>query len=410
MLGVVGGGIGIVTGFTGSYVVGTVTRWTTTVTPNAVLLAFTFAVAVGVFFRFYPARKAVMLNPIEALRRALVVVLLLEIIPSGAGAVSGSPFRWLAPEVTVSGAELRRLEGDGVVKTLPSRKGELAVFTATRLNASPDVFVAWIRRIDALKRGPAIPAVGRFSDPPTLRDLDGLVLDQRDLDAIRQCRPGDCKVKLSAEEIEMIRRVVPEGGDDAIQVAFRRMLLARLNAYRAGGLETAPAPATRSDAPKPSDVFAALVANSPYIGRADPRLLAWLENPQGPERANVESFFYWSKEYYTSGKPVVSLIQVGITRGTPGGEAPEVLVAGKHLYSTRYLNGTLTLTGLVRDPASGSLYLAYIHRAQLDLLKGFFGGIARAIVQSRIVDNGPRLLGVLRTRVESGPPPPADRE
>ncbi|MFA5909344.1 MAG: hypothetical protein WC815_11240 [Vicinamibacterales bacterium] len=323
---------------------------------------------------------------------------------------AGGPFRWLEPEVTLTSADLRGLDWGGVVKTLPSRKGELAVFTATRLNASPDVFVEWTRRIEALKRGPAIPAVGRFSDPPKLDDLDGLVLDRRDLDAIRQCRPGDCKVKLSADEIEAFRPVVAEGRDDAIHVAFRRMLLARLNAYRAGGLETAPAPATRSDAPKPSDVFAALVTNSPYIGRSDPRLLAWLENPNDVSRANVESFFYWSKEYYASGKPVVSLIHVGITRQTPGGEGPEVLVAGKNLYSTRYMNGTLTLTALVRDPASGSLYLTYVHRTQLDMLNRFFGGIARAIVQSRIVDGGPELLRILRTRVEGGPPPAADRE
>jgi putative ABC transport system permease protein len=43
-------------------------EWPLAVTTTAVLLAFGFAVVIGVFFGFYPARKAAALNPIEALR------------------------------------------------------------------------------------------------------------------------------------------------------------------------------------------------------------------------------------------------------------------------------------------------------------------------------------------------------
>jgi putative ABC transport system permease protein len=63
-----GGLIGIGVGVVGSYAIGYMFQWSVLVSWSAVLPAFLFAAAVGVFFGYYPARKASRLKPIEALR------------------------------------------------------------------------------------------------------------------------------------------------------------------------------------------------------------------------------------------------------------------------------------------------------------------------------------------------------
>jgi len=67
-LSLIGGAIGIGMGLAGSYSIAYFAQWRTLVSTEAVFVAFAFAAAVGVFFGFYPARKAAALNPIDALR------------------------------------------------------------------------------------------------------------------------------------------------------------------------------------------------------------------------------------------------------------------------------------------------------------------------------------------------------
>ena len=67
-LALIGGLIGIVLGIGSSYAVAHFAEWRVNLRPDSIVLAVGFAAAVGVFFGFYPARKASRLLPIEALR------------------------------------------------------------------------------------------------------------------------------------------------------------------------------------------------------------------------------------------------------------------------------------------------------------------------------------------------------
>jgi len=68
LLSIAGGIIGIVLGMSASRLITGFLGWPTVVSTGSIVLAFGFSVFVGIFFGFYPAWKASLLNPIEALR------------------------------------------------------------------------------------------------------------------------------------------------------------------------------------------------------------------------------------------------------------------------------------------------------------------------------------------------------
>jgi putative ABC transport system permease protein len=68
VLSLLGGIIGILLGVGGSVAISAFAKWPTIITVFSILLSFGFSIAIGIFFGFYPARKAALLNPIDALR------------------------------------------------------------------------------------------------------------------------------------------------------------------------------------------------------------------------------------------------------------------------------------------------------------------------------------------------------
>ena len=68
-LAIIGGAIGVALGVGAANAIASAAGWPSLISPDAVLLAVVFSGLVGIFFGFYPARRAARLDPIEALRR-----------------------------------------------------------------------------------------------------------------------------------------------------------------------------------------------------------------------------------------------------------------------------------------------------------------------------------------------------
>ncbi|HUK33092.1 MAG TPA: hypothetical protein VLV86_04215, partial [Vicinamibacterales bacterium] len=166
---------------------------------------------------------------------ALIAALLCSAGSSPATAAREDPLSFFGPDVQLSDSQRSRLdEGEAIAKTLPSDHHELAVVAVGLTSATPDALVRSVEDIVRLKKSSYVPEIGRFSNPPRLSDLNSLTLDSSEADAIKDCRPDHCDLKLSAAEIDRLQRVIARNGNDwrrALQDDFRQLILDRVRSY-----------------------------------------------------------------------------------------------------------------------------------------------------------------------------------
>jgi hypothetical protein len=142
--------------------------------------------------------------------------------------------------------------------------------------------------------------------------------------------------------------------------------------------------------------------HTPFLTNRLPELAQGLQGRSKPSEPGFESFFYWSKEHLAR-KAVISITQVTIVRNhTPG--LPDALVVGRDIFSSHYMNASLSVTALMRGDPGGPNYFVYLNRTDVDVIRGVFGGVIRSAIE-RHLNDASDVLGDFKRRLESGPPP-----
>lgn len=281
-------------------------------------------------------------------------------------------------------------QGQPVVRLLPGTdKREVAVCGLVSLGVTADMFLKSFRESMTQKSDAAILEIGRFGDTPTLADLQTLSFEDRDIEDLKACIVGDCKLKLSRMMIERLHKEVDwEASDYRVQASqlLKRMLSDYVTDYLARGDAALIEYSDKSTAVRLADEQRALLAASNYIGRELPDVRQHLKGFAQPEMLLVESAIVWSKIKFGL-KPVIALNHIRIYKRQKG-NGPQILIAAKQIYANHYFDSSLALTAFVNFPgANPASYLIYENRSRADGLQGAFGNIKRGIVEGKAVNS-----------------------
>ena len=342
------------------------------------------------------------------IRSSLVVVIAalhLSIATASSQSKAGAAFparmdAYITKTVQLTPAERSQLLGGSpVVKLLQSDPArEVAAFGAVWIDGAPGDYVRLVRDIEQFERGGSFLVTKRISEPPQLADFSALKLSQPDLESLRDCRVGDCEIKLGEPALLRLRQSVdwskPNAATAAEQLA-KQLMLEYSQGYAEAGNERL---AVYRDAAHPTFVaseFKSMIDRLPELSEHLPDLKAFLLGFPKVTIPNATSFLYWQEAKFGL-KPTIRINHVVID-DRPG----PTVIAIKLLYASHYFWTALDIRVLVEDPARGpGFWFVNIARSRSDGLAGFTGSLIRGRVQSEVQKSIEAGLKSTKARVE----------
>jgi len=295
--------------------------------------------------------------------------------------------------------------GEPVAKNLPSREpAEVFLFGAIYIHTAPEKYLQFARDFDRMRKLPNYLALGVFSDPPEPSDLKGFSFDKDDVQALKNCRPGDCLIQMPASSIEDLNRSIDWSAADAeeqLNQLLRKTALQRLLAYRRDGNQVL---GVYNDKRDPTDVpqqFAYMLSYSKALPERLPDFYQYLLSYPNAKPANVEDTFYWARVKFGL-KPTLRLVQLVTMRGNPG-DRVAYAIAEKQLYASHYFETALDLSFCVRGSSNSNepgFFLIMAMGSEQAGLTGIKGSIVRKAAVGRSVSNLRDALTAIKNTLE----------
>jgi hypothetical protein len=337
-----------------------------------------------------------------ALSAVTLVSLMAAPIAGRAQGTEAPPRPFLRKVIQLGDAELANMDkGQVVTKPLASpEKAEIAAFGVVKVNGTLTALRDRMHDFPSFRKVPQIVQLGVFSNPPRLEDLAGLTIDEADLDALEDCKPGSCAVKIGTAGLDRLKKEVnwsggAEGKARATAI-IKEQMLAYVKAYMAGGTDAMGVTVDKAQPKALSAEFKTLLRNSPYIPEYVPAFNQYLETYPKGNLPNSVSTIFWAKDTFGL-KPVISIYQA--TTYMQEQPRPGLLAAIKTLYASHYFNAALEM--MVATPVdASSFYLLDLYRTRIDPPTGMLSGVLLGKVKSGIEQGVAMNLKNAKSRVE----------
>ena len=170
--------------------------------------------------------------------------------------------------------------GQAVTTALPPRTpAEVLLFGAVYIHAAPETYFQFARNFDRLRKVPGFLALGVFTNPPQLSDLKGFAFDSDDIEALKNCEPGNCRIQMPATSIEELHRSINWSApdvDDQVNQLLQKTALELLLAYQREGNEALGVYNDKRDPTAVPEQFAYLLSYDKALSEHEPDFYHYL--------------------------------------------------------------------------------------------------------------------------------------
>lgn len=281
----------------------------------------------------------------------------------------------IATAIGLGPDDVARVQNGEMVTLSPpeTSERELAVGMVFFVKAPPATVVQQFRRGGDLKQDPNLRGSYPIDGPGTLGDFAPLQLAPNGADEAKRwldAAPGDT-VNLSDAEIAAFRALPRTASQADVEVQIRRMLLARLQAYRQRGLAGIAPYARAGDERDVAGALQASTSASPVLAKFAPAFRTVLLGYPGGETSGLEEQYYWLA-YDLDDRPNLTLRH---RLAQPVGAG--YVVADREFYVSQGYNEMQAIAGFL--PADGGTIVFYATRTSTDRAGGFGSSAKHAI-------------------------------